>query len=338
MPIESGVQRWLERSMPALDGITGKTPQERRAGIEIAYNTLMADYPIAPGARLDLVGERTESLPTAHGPVPLRVLTPPAPGPHPVFLHLFGGAWWQRTFDAPDIVDLCRQLVLEANVVVVQIDYALAPEHPYPTALHQAYAAVDHIAGGGIGEADPSRIAVGGISAGGNLAAGLALLARDRGGPGIALQVLEVPVLDLTLERYDEGAYKAFPSVEGVPSPSSGPLRQAIQWYLPDSVDATSPYASPLRAEDLADLPEALILTAEFDPLWAQGAAYADALTASGTAATAVRYAGQIHSAPSLSAVSASSRRWRAQVIDALRSLREDQAVSSHPAAPGSPP
>jgi acetyl esterase len=286
--------------------------------MELAYCDLMMQYLAVPAMGPITRTERV--VPSQAGDVPVRIHTPDGAGPHPVLVHLFGGAWWQRTYNAPDVVGLCRDLA-EAGVAVVQVDYALAPERPYPVALEQIYDVVTWIAAGEVPSVDPARIAIGGISAGGNLAAAVSLMARDRRGPRIALQVLEVPVLDLTLSLYDDRVHDSFPFVPGVPPASRAPLQEGVDWYLAGGHSPLEAYVSPLRAPDLQGLPEALILVAEFDPLAAEGRAYAAALNAVGTPATAVTYAGQVHAAPTLGGISLSSRRWRAQVGQAIKGM-----------------
>ncbi|WP_162606130.1 alpha/beta hydrolase [Jiangella aurantiaca] len=275
------------------------------------------------GADPRLAAVRVEDATVPYGSrgVRVRVYRPPLPDGDsvPAFVHLFGGGWWQSTFDGPDMIELCRRTALDAGVIVVQVDYALAPERPYPAALEEAYAVLGWLAGGVDGlPVDPGAIAVGGVSAGANLAAALCRLARDRGGPAIALQVLEVPALDATLELYDVSVLSALGSGDDSrPAPS---LVEAWDGYV-GSADRADPYVSPVRAADFAGLPAALILTAEFDPLWREGRAYGDALADAGVRVVSVTYGGQIHGAPSLSALSASSRAWRAQVSWALRTL-----------------
>lgn len=320
MPIESAVSDWVARSIELFSPITAPTVAGRRSMIEAAYIRLMGEAPfLSEGA--PTTGSFEVTVPGPHRSIPIRVIVPPGEHPRPVVMHLFGGAWWQRSFNAPDVLSACEHLAVAADVIVVQVDYALAPEHPYPEALDEAGAVLTWLAGGQAPDAarvDPTRLVVGGISSGANLAAALCLRVRDRGGPSILLQVLEVPVLDLTLGHYDDGAHAAFPVVDGSEPASRVPLEEAVEFYL-GSRSRTDPYVSPLLAADLRDLPPALILTAEYDPLWVEGVAYGAALTAAGNSATVATYSGLTHAAPSLSAISAGSRAWRDQVADAVR-------------------
>lgn len=289
-----------------------------------------ADYLGAMAQLVDadpgLAAVRVEESTVPHDarPVPVRIFIPPQGrnGSVPAFIHLFGGGWWQTTYDGPDMVELCRRTALEAGAIVVQVDYALAPERPYPAALEEAYSVLDWLVSGASGlPVDPRAIAVGGISAGAAIAAALCGLTRDRTGPAIALQVLEVPALDARLELYDASVLGAFGTVDDSSRPDPA-LVEAWDTYLAAGGDRDDPYVSPLRATDFSGLPAALILTAEFDPLWKEGRAYGAALAEAGVPVMSVTYGGQVHGAPSLSAVSLSSRAWRAQVSWALGTLR----------------
>ena len=173
---------------------------------------------------------------------------------------------------------------------MVSVDYRLAPESKFPVPFDDCYAATEwaaHNAAALNGDAD--RIAVGGDSAGGNLAAAVALAARDRRGPSLNFQLLVYPV---TARDYQTGSYQK--NAEGYML-----TRDAMQWYwdhyLASDADASNPYAAPLEAADLSGLPQALVITAEFDPLCDEGEAYAGMLKAAGSDAEASRYDGMIH-------------------------------------------
>jgi acetyl esterase len=323
MPIEPDILR-LINEFPEDEIVGDDDFAARRILIADLISEVMAAYPVGQGFDLDAVAVSEQIVEHDGQVIPIRVFVPPASGPLPVYVFFFGGGWWMRNFDAPDVVDSCRQTAIEAGVIVIEVDYALAPEHPYPAALEQGAALLDWLARGETGfPIDPSRIGVGGTSAGGNIAAALCLLTRDRGGPVIQLQVLEVPALDGTFAHYDATVFEAHPPVEW-----DGDVEAACvsAWnvYLPPDTDRRDPHVSPLLADDLSGLPPALILTAEFDPFWVEGVAYAAALLAAGTPAAAVTYSGQVHGAPSYSAVSASSRAWRSQVSAAVATLKND--------------
>ena len=225
------------------------------------------------------------------GPIPLRVYRPAgvASGASlPALVYFHGGGWVIGDLDTHDVQ--CRQVTAEAGITVVAVDYRLAPEHKFPAAVDDAWAAtrwvVSHASELGV---DGRRIAVAGDSAGGNLAAVVALLARDAADGAIALQVLVYPVTDLSSESK---SYNDF--AEGYML-----TRDSMRWfknhYLKSAGDAEDWRASPIRAKSLAGLPPALVVTAGFDPLRDEGAAYAARLTEAGVRVDYVCYGGMIH-------------------------------------------
>jgi len=225
------------------------------------------------------------------GPIPLRIYRPrgvaaDAPLPGLVFFH--GGGWVIGDLDTHDV--LCRQLTAEAGITVVAVDYRLAPEAKFPAAADDAWAAtrwvVAHADRLGI---DARRLAVGGDSAGGNLAAVVSLLARDAGAPGIAFQTLLYPVTDVGIEW---PSYREF--AEGYLLTSQS-MRWFIGHYLAAEKEAIDWRVSPLRAPSLRGLPPAVIVTAGFDPLRDEGEAYARALRDAGVRVDYVCYGGMIH-------------------------------------------
>lgn len=210
------------------------------------------------------------------------------PAPHGICLYFHGGGWVLNSIDTHD--DLVRRLTAESGCVFVNVEYRLAPEFKYPAAIDDAYTALlwayEHASELGC---DPNRIAVSGDSAGGNLAAAVCLMSRDRGGPPIGFQALIYPITDCNFERpsYQENAEGYFLT------------RREMKWfwnhYVSSPDQMREPYASPLLASSLAELPPAIILTAEFDPLRDEGEAYAAALRAAGVSVTLRRYDGMIH-------------------------------------------
>jgi acetyl esterase len=232
------------------------------------------DEVFAPAERppVDLV--RDVEIPGPESPVPLRAYRPDAADPATtVFYH--GGGWTLGTLDSVDVV--CRRFARRTGTVVLSVDYRLAPEHPFPAAVDDAHAALawaaDHADAFG---ADPDRLAVAGTSAGGNLAAATALRARETGGPEVAQQALLYPILDhaLDTDSYDENAE--------APLLTRADMAWFWEQYLRSPVDGHNPFASPLRAPDLAGLPPATVLTAGYDPLRDEAAAYADRLDDAG--------------------------------------------------------
>ncbi len=221
--------------------------------------------------------------------VPLRVYQPAVehPGPIPGIVYFHGGGWALGDLETHDT--LCRQLANHAGAVVVAVDYRLAPEHPFPAAFDDAFAAVRHVTvnAGALG-IDPARLAVAGDSAGGNLAAAVALRSRAAGGPKIALQCLLYPVLD---HACDTASYREFADGFGL-------TRAKMQFFwnsYRSGHDGGDPLLSPLRADDVSSLPPALVVTAQYDVLRDEGEAYADRLTASAVPMELMRVEGVIH-------------------------------------------
>jgi acetyl esterase/lipase len=225
------------------------------------------------------------------GQIPLRLYRPagvPDAVRLPVYVYFHGGGWVIGDLESHDV--LCRQLTAESGACVIAVDYRLAPEHKFPAAADDAWAATRWISAHAteLG-VDAGRLAVGGDSAGGNLAAVVALMARDAGGPSIALQVLIYPVTDLGSESK---SYADF---------ADGYMltRDSMRWftahYLGGKEDAQDWRVSPLRAPSLAGLPPTLVITAGFDPLHDEGAAYATRLREAGVTVDYVSFGGMIH-------------------------------------------
>lgn len=255
------------------------TPEEARQAFDL---TPLAGEPEEVGK----VENRT--IPGPAGEIPVRIYTPRGEGPFPVLVYYHGGGWVIGNLDGVDVP--CRLLTNRANCVVVSVDYRLAPENKFPAAAEDAYAAVKWVAeNGSTIQVDTERIAVGGDSAGGNLAAVVALMARDHGGPSLVYQMLIYPV---TNHSYETESYR---------QNADGYLltRDSMVWfwnhYLREEQDGQNPYASPLLAEDLSGLPPALVLTAEYDPLRDEGEAYAERLKEAGVSVETTRYNGMIH-------------------------------------------
>jgi acetyl esterase len=240
----------------------------------------------AEPATLAAVHDRT--IPGADGELPIRIFVPGGQGPLPVLTYFHGGGWVIGNLEVVD--KPCRALAAATGAIVVATQYRMAPETKFPGAVDDCYAALQWVAGnaaefGG----DPSRLGVIGDSAGGNLAAVVALKARDEGGPRIRAQVLTYPVTDATSDLPSRRE-----NAEGYLLTSA-----SMDWfwghYLREPGDGKNPYASPLLASDHSGLPPALVLTAEFDPLRDEGEAYAEKLKAAGVSVTVQRYDGLIH-------------------------------------------
>lgn len=229
-------------------------------------------------------------VPGPAGPIPVRVYVPDAAGPLPIYLMIHGGGFWMGN-DLRIEEPTARMIANEAGVIVVAVDYRLAPEHPFPAALEDCYAVLSWLASHGqeLG-GDPDRIAVGGGSAGGNLSAAVALKARDENGPAIAYQLLIVPSTDLSGDQLTGSIARSSQYI--LSAKSMQVMRDA---YLPDPALRTSPYASPLLAPDHSRLPTTYIITAQFDPLREQGLALGDKLQAAGVETTVIDVPGVVH-------------------------------------------
>jgi acetyl esterase len=251
-------------------------------------------------------------IPGAVGEISVRVYTPEGTGPFPVLVYYHGGGWVIGNLDAYD--PTCRALTNAARCVVVSIEYRLAPEHKFPAAPEDCYAALQWVGANADGiNGDPMRIAIGGDSAGGNLTAVVAQMSRDRGGVRPVYQLLVYPVTD---HGYDTPSYRENADDYLL-------TKDAMVWfwnhYLGSESDGNSPLASPLRADNLRDLPPALVITAEFDPLRDEGEAYAAKLRDAGVPVMLTRYDGMIHGFFSLGAVLDQGKNAMAEAAAGLR-------------------
>lgn len=257
------------------------------ADVRSSRNAWRTSGPQAPLFPVDAVSER--SIPVTGGEILVRLYrhgTPASPTPAIVYLH--GGGWVLGDLDHSDT--LCRFLARETEYLVANVDYRLAPEHPYPVAAEDCLAAFQWLAGTGttLG-VDGARVAVAGGSAGGNLAAAVTLMARDRGLRRPAAQVLAYPVLD---DACEGGSYSEFADGYIV---TTDDMKWYWEQYLQRPTDRSAPYACPLKATDLAGLPPAFICTAEYDPVRDDGERYAVRLQAHGVPVDLHRYPGTLH-------------------------------------------
>ncbi len=246
---------------------------------------------VAPD-RMPPVGRVAETAMTgpAGEPVRLRVYTPTGDGPFPIVVYFHGGGWVIATLDTYDAS--CRALCSMAKAVVVSVDYRRAPEHKFPAAPEDCYAAVQYAAGraaefGG----RPGQVAVAGESAGGNLAAVVCLMAEHRGGAMPVHQVLVYPITD---DNFDTASYRANPDTKPL---SGAAMRWFFQQYLTSPAEGANVLVCPLKATDdqLRGLPPATVVTDEIDPLHDDGQAYAAKLKAAGVDVAAQDYAGVTH-------------------------------------------
>jgi len=242
----------------------------------------------------------------------------PREGVLPGIVYFHGGGWCIGNVDIYDWT--CRNLANVTGAVVASVDYRLAPEHCFPAAADDGYAAAAwmHAEAEVLG-VDGRRLAVAGDSAGGNLAAVVSLMARDREGPPVQFQLLVYPVInhDFDTESYRDNATGYFLT------------RANMEWYwksyLGADGDGTHPYASPIRATDLSGLPPALVITAEYDPLRDEGEAYGRRLEEAGVPVTIHRYDGMFHGFFSLGALLPAAREATEEAAGALHVVLSDR-------------
>ena len=309
MPVDAQTRSLLEFLAEAglTDLVADRTPQQVR--------DLTAALVVPSAVEVAAVEDR--ALPPAAGsdvPIPVRIYRSRRDGsPAPVLVWFHGGGWVIGDLDTAD--GTCRALCREADATVVSVDYRLAPEHPFPAAVDDCWAATRWVAAhaadlGG----DPACLAVGGDSAGGNLAAVVAQVARAAGGPSICFQALVYPVTDATCDR---------PSMrdnaEGYLLTTAG-----MEWFYGHYLgahDRRDPRVSPLLADDLSGLPPAYVITAEYDPLRDQGRAYAEALAAAGVPVTLDEVTGTIHGFFALDQMLDAAGQARARLVAAWRGV-----------------
>lgn len=319
MPLDPEARDFLERLAQAkLAPYESQTPQDARRQLALLC-CLRERTP-------KLAGCEERSIRGLPAEVRVRVYRPSVDRPLPAVVFFHGGGWTMGSIETHDAY--CRRLAHASGWVVISVDYRLAPEHKFPTGLQDAFAAVCWAAerADELG-LDARRIAVAGDSAGGNLAAAVALLARDHEGPRLCLQLLIYPALDC---RFDTPSYKE--NARGYHL-----TRAAMIWawghYLNSPRDGESPYASPLRAADLRGLPPAMIITTQYDPLRDEGEAYARRLRGAGVPVTCKQYPGMIHGFALWTSVSARSRQALQDVAVALQSVGEPRATAGRGAA-----
>jgi len=292
---------------PSLDELSAADARARVA----------ADARTFKGPQIDVARVEGLAIPGPAGPLGARLYVPErygreaeAPGGLLVFFH--GGGFVVCDLETHD--NVCRFLARQAGVSVMAVDYRLAPEHRFPAAIDDAHAAlrfaVEHAAELG---ADPARVAVGGDSAGGNLAAGVARLAAVDGGPAPAFQLLFYPWLDLAGKRASYGLFgDGFYLTEA-------DLDWYKQHYIGDEHDALDPRCSPLAAENLAGVAPAYIVTAGFDPLRDEGEEYAERLRAAGVRVAVRRQSGLIHGFVNTAQIGHGAREALLEAAGALR-------------------
>lgn len=251
-------------------------------------------------------------VPVTGGEITVRVYKPAGMGPHPVLVFYHGGGWVIGDLYTHD--GICRSIVNAAGCAVASVDYRLAPEFKYPVPVEDSYAGLLWVVANATRLGlDSARIAVGGDSAGGNLAAVMALLARDRRGPRLLLQILVYPVTD-----YDFGTASYRENGTGFVL-TTDDMRWFWRHYLSREEQGREMTASPIRAKSLADLPPALVITAGCDPLRDEGDAYAARLRDSGVPVTVTQYPGMFHGFMRMTRILDQARAGLDEVATALR-------------------
>lgn len=257
-------------------------------------------------------------IPGREGAIPMRSYRPLRQEPGAALLVYFhGGGWMLGNLEGYDTV--CRRLAAKAGCVVVSVGYRLAPEHPFPAAVDDAYDALCWCSSHALElGADPSRVAIGGDSAGGNLAAVVAQLDREAGERRVALQVLIYPSTDMSRNwpSYERNAQGYMLTTAAV--------HTFVKSYVPNELDRADPRASPMRRRSLRDLPRALIISAEFDPVVDDNAAYAERLREAGVPVEYVCFLGMIHPFFTLGRVVKDAQRAEDLIASAVRAMSAD--------------
>lgn len=256
------------------------SPEKNRKGIR--YIAQKTNLPLQDVAKIE------ERLISVHdGEIKLRIYTPEGKGPFPILVFFHGGGWVVGDLDVVD--PPLRALTNSAKVIVVSVDYRLAPEYKFPTPVNDCYLATKWVAeNASLLGGDAGRVGVGGESAGGNLAAVVSLMAREKGWPSLSFQVLLYPVTDLSREYPSHSKFDGYFLTQE-------DMRYFEKHYLRTEEDRRNIYVSPMLAEDLSNLPPALVVTARFDPLHDEGEAYAKRLKIAGVQVFYFCYEDMIH-------------------------------------------
>jgi acetyl esterase len=275
--------------------------------------------------KVDSVRELT--IPGPAGEIPARLYLPGKGTAYPLFVFLHGGGWVIGDLDSAD--NMARFLCGHVNCVVLSVDYRLAPEHIFPAAVDDSFAAVQWaVAHAGELGGDPKRVLVGGDSAGGNLTAVVAQMARQKGAPRLAGQVLFYAATD--------GASLDTPSYKEFGDKSLGLPTRDVEWFLeqytPNPKDRLNPLVSPLLADDLRELPPALVVTAEFDVLRDEGEAYARRMQEAGVKVQLMRCNGMVHGFLSTIGLIMRATQYFEQVAAEIRKMAANPPASFEPA------
>jgi acetyl esterase len=284
MPLDPKLKTFMEQS--GFLKKPGSAPRRPEVILAEARESVK-QVTIAPGSTLAPVANiENLVIPGPAGDLPVRLFTPEGSSPFPMLM-FFQKSWYHGNLDTHEI--MCRSLCHGAGCLVMTVDYCLAPEYPFPAALEDCYAATCWMFVHATEfRGDPTRIAVGGESGGGNYAAAIALMSRDRGGPSLKFQLLICPAADFRVSTDSWRDYDGYI----IPKEEFLIVRD---FYVPKEEDRLHPYAAPSLASDLHDLPPALVFTAECDPLRDGGELYGQRLLEAGVPATVTGYDGMIH-------------------------------------------
>jgi acetyl esterase len=309
MPLDSKLKAFMEQS--GLQTKAGSAPRKPEVILAESHESVKL-VALALGNTLTPVANiKNFVIPGPAGDLPVRLYTPEGKGPFPVLM-FFQKSWCHGNLDTHEVI--CRGLCHGAGCLVMTVDYRLAPEFPFPAALEDCYAATSWMSVHATEvQGDPTRIAVGGESGGGNYAAAIALMSRDKGGPTLKFQLLICPAADFRVTTDSWKDYDGFmiPKVE---------FLIVRDFYVPKEEDRLHPYAAPSLAPDLQTLPPALIITAECDPMRDGGELYGHRLIEAGVPATVTRYDGMIHVFMHLGRLVPQANQALDEVIHVLRS------------------
>jgi len=307
----------LDLDMLVVLGLARRVGRETLTGglpPELARPYVERDAAAGSGPPLPMASVRSLQIPGPARPLAARLYVPyrARPAPRPLLLYLHGGGWLVGSLDTHDSV--CRFLAAHAGCAVLASTYRLAPEHPYPLPVEDAIAAHRWtVANAANLEADPSRIGVGGDSAGGNLATGICIAARDAGEPMPAMQLLIYPVTDALCEEPSRELFSTGFKL------TTADIVEFERAYIPDPTRVKEPLASVLRGPDLSGLPPAYVATAGFDPLRDEGEKYAVRMRNEGVKVALRRHPGLIHSFANMTSFSRSARAAMLEAAGALR-------------------
>jgi acetyl esterase len=282
MPLEPQIKAILDQATASdAPPLSSMPVGQARDAFRAMMESFAGDPPLVAKSEDQVIGGPA-------GQIPIRVYTPDGKAPFPVMMFFHGGGWVLGDLESHDA--LCRALAGEASCIIVAVNYRRAPEHKFPAAAEDCYAATLWVAkNAALINAKPGHLAVGGDSAGGNLATAVSLMARDRAEPRICYQLLTYPALDSSLQSKSQADF------------ASGYLltRADMEWfwshYLAGEADRSNPYACPAAAKDLTGLPPAMVITGEFDPLRDEGEGYAQRMREAKVPVVCTRYDGVTH-------------------------------------------